>query len=156
MRPPFRLVGALLVLLAASQVFGDGFSADCTNGETNAEHCQVAGGIIQAPTWWWTEDFLWRIGPRLVLQFDLSDSIPNKIELYVRHTGSWGENEFTLGCISVSGNAIVTRYVPSYHMEIPDTLSIPRAYLHKGTNTIVFSLTGSDFVWWIRSIESSW
>jgi hypothetical protein len=146
----------LLLYVAAAPAFAQhAFTANCASGEVSTTFCTVTGGIIQNPVWW-NLGSLWRIGDALTVKFNLRTEVPNYIELNVQHTGSWGENELTLGKIIVNGNLIVDSYVPPDHMLIADTFRIPREYLNKGSNTIVFALSGGDFVWWIRAIEARW
>ena len=142
--------------MVMSNTFAQNFSANCESGSVMANNCTVSGGIIQNPSSWWTSGYLWRVGVALTVNFTLSGDIPNFININVKHTGSTGENEYTLGQIKVNNNTILTSYVPPYHMYNADTFTIPRAYLQNGINSIVISLSGGSKVWWIRSIEAIW
>jgi hypothetical protein len=145
----------LVSIFIASAAYAGDFSANCADGVVHASKCKLNGGTVVAPPWY-GHGSLWRIGPAMTISFKLSGPIPNQLVLKVRLTGSWGNDEFTLGMVKVNGNAIVSGYVAPDHMNDSDTFSIPRAYLRQGENTIEFSLSGGNFVWWIRSIEANW
>jgi hypothetical protein len=145
----------LALTLTFVPAFAGQFSADCANGSVHVANCTLSGGSIVAPRWW-PHGSIWNVGPAITLSFNLTGPIPNQLVLKVRHTGSWGNNEFTLGSVKANGQTIVSSYIPPDHMNDYDTFSIPRAYLRQGMNTIVFSLSGGNYVWWIRSIEAVW
>jgi hypothetical protein len=140
-------------------IFSENFSASCIDGTAKGIHCTVSGGIIQSPKWYTDRSFegsIWRIGDALTLNFRISEPTPNSITLNVFDTGSWGSGEYTLAKITVNGKVIVDSYVPPDCLENGTYFAIPKTYLQKGNNTIVFSLSSGNFVWWIRKIESRW
>lgn len=156
MKRRFILLSLLLIILSVPVfVYAGNFTANCESGKVYAVNCTVSGGTIVAPPFW-KKGSLWKIGPALSITFDLPRTIPNQLDIKIRHTGSWGNREFTLGKIRVNRNIIVTSYIPPNQMDDADTFSIPYAYLRPGKNTIEISLSGGNFVWWIRSIESKW
>jgi hypothetical protein len=156
MKNRYLIVSILFILVCMPMItYAGNFSTNCEKGTVYALNCTVTGGTIQAPPWW-GKGSLWRIGPALNITFNLTGPIPNQFDIKVRHTGSWGNNEFTIGRIRVNGNFIVSNYIAPNQMDDADTFSIPRTYLHQGNNTIEISLSGGNFVWWIRSIEAKW
>jgi hypothetical protein len=155
MMKQFIFICLICLLVVPAKIYAGDFSANCTDGVVHVSKCKLNGGYVLAPPWY-SNGSLWRIGPAMTVSFKLSGPIPNQLVLKVRHTGSWGNNEFTLGSVKVNGNTIISGYVPPDHMNDPDTFSIPRTYLREGENTIEFSLSGGNYVWWIRSIEANW